>query len=104
MKVMSTPAPCMVSTAMRRRSAITKRQPIWRGSVRSTGLTSTCAPDRMDHSLGFIGLGKLGLPIAQNLVAAGFALRVYNRTAEKAAGLVASGATVAISPAETAVA
>jgi 3-hydroxyisobutyrate dehydrogenase-like beta-hydroxyacid dehydrogenase len=54
--------------------------------------------------LGFIGLGKLGLPIAENLLAGGFALRVYNRTAEKAAGLVAKGAVAASSPVETAVA
>jgi 3-hydroxyisobutyrate dehydrogenase-like beta-hydroxyacid dehydrogenase len=58
----------------------------------------------MAESLGFIGLGKLGLPIAENLMAGGFSLRVYNRTAEKAAGLAAKGATVAKSAADTAVA
>ena len=58
----------------------------------------------MTKTLGFIGLGKLGLPIAENLLAGGFALRVYNRTAEKAAGLASQGATVAKSPVETAAA
>ncbi len=46
----------------------------------------------------------MGLPIAENLMAGGFSVRVYNRTAEKAAGLVGKGATGLKSPAETAVA
>jgi 3-hydroxyisobutyrate dehydrogenase-like beta-hydroxyacid dehydrogenase len=58
----------------------------------------------MTETLGFIGLGKMGLPIAENLMAGGFSVRVYNRTAEKAAGLVGKGATGLKSPAETAVA
>ena len=58
----------------------------------------------MAETLGFIGLGKLGLPIAQKLMAGGFSLRVYNRTAEKTAELVVQGATAAKSPVETAVA
>ena len=49
-------------------------------------------------------MGKLGLPIAENLLASGFSLRVYNRTADKAAGLVAKGATPTASPLEAAVA
>jgi 3-hydroxyisobutyrate dehydrogenase-like beta-hydroxyacid dehydrogenase len=58
----------------------------------------------MAGTLGFIGVGKLGLPIAENLMAGGFSLRVYNRTSEKAAGLIAKGATVAMSPVATVVA
>jgi 3-hydroxyisobutyrate dehydrogenase-like beta-hydroxyacid dehydrogenase len=58
----------------------------------------------MTDTLGFIGLGKLGLPIAENLMTAGFYLRVYNRTPEKAAGLADKGAMLAKSPVETAVA
>ena len=58
----------------------------------------------MVETLGFIGLGKLGLPIAENLIDGGFVLRVYNRTAEKAAGLVSKGATAVKSPIETALA
>ena len=57
----------------------------------------------MSETLGFIGLGKLGLPIAENLLAGGFSLRVYNRTAEKAAGLITKGATLSKSPVDTAV-
>lgn len=44
------------------------------------------------ETIGFIGLGQLGLPMATNLLNAGYALRVYNRTASKAASLVAQGA------------
>jgi len=45
----------------------------------------------MSEAIGFIGLGLLGLPMATNLVDAGHSLRVYNRTASKAAPLVARG-------------
>jgi len=38
----------------------------------------------MKESIGFIGLGGMGLAMATNLLKAGFGLRVYNRTAEKA--------------------
>ena len=58
----------------------------------------------MAETLGFIGLGNLGLPIAEKLIAAGYALRVYNRTAEKSAPLIALGATAVKSAAESAIA
>lgn len=48
----------------------------------------------MSEMIGFIGLGKLGLPIATNLLKAGYALRVYNRTASKAEPLIPLGAQV----------
>lgn len=56
----------------------------------------------MSETLGFIGLGNMGAPIASNLLKAGFGLRVYNRTASKAAPLTAKGATLAASPADVA--
>ena len=46
----------------------------------------------MSDMIGFIGLGHLGLPMATNLLNAGYALRVYNRTASKAESLVREGA------------
>jgi 3-hydroxyisobutyrate dehydrogenase-like beta-hydroxyacid dehydrogenase len=52
------------------------------------------------ESIGFIGLGALGFPIAQNLLRAGYPLKVYNRTAAKAEPLVAQGARRVDSPAE----
>jgi 3-hydroxyisobutyrate dehydrogenase-like beta-hydroxyacid dehydrogenase len=57
----------------------------------------------MSETLGFIGLGNMGEPIAANLIQAGYALRVYNRTASKAAPLAAKGATVVQNPADVAV-
>ncbi|MGA8871743.1 MAG: NAD(P)-dependent oxidoreductase [Candidatus Acidiferrales bacterium] len=56
----------------------------------------------MTQTIGFIGLGNMGEPIAANLMAAGHALRVYNRTASKAATLVAKGAALAKDPANVA--
>jgi len=52
----------------------------------------------MSETIGFIGLGQLGLPIATNLLNAGYVLRVYNRTAIKAQALVAHGAQLASRP------
>src|SRR3954469_11009619 len=56
----------------------------------------------MPDPVGFIGLGNLGLPIATNVLALGHPLRVYNRTPDKAAPLVAKGVTLADTPAATA--
>src|ERR1700677_3473357 len=46
----------------------------------------------MANEAGFVGLGAMGLPIASNLIAAGTQLHIYNRTASKAAPLIALGA------------
>jgi 3-hydroxyisobutyrate dehydrogenase-like beta-hydroxyacid dehydrogenase len=56
----------------------------------------------MSQNIGFIGLGNMGEPIAANLLAAGHTLRVFNRTASKAAPLKAKGATVVSTAAEAA--
>lgn len=45
--------------------------------------------------IGFIGLGNLGTPIAENLLQKGHNLLVYNRTASKAQPLAEKGATIA---------
>jgi 3-hydroxyisobutyrate dehydrogenase len=52
--------------------------------------------------VGFIGLGIMGRPMAGNLLKAGFALTVHNRSRSKEAPLVEAGATPAASPAEVA--
>ena len=57
----------------------------------------------MAETLGFIGLGNMGEHMAANLMAAGYALKVYNRTASKCSPLAAKGATVAKDPAEVAI-
>src|SRR6266481_1831510 len=56
----------------------------------------------MKETVGFIGLGGMGLAMATNLLKAGFGLRVYNRTAAKARPLLKHGARLARSPAEAA--
>lgn len=53
-------------------------------------------------SVACIGLGRMGAGIAHNIQAAGCRLTVYNRTPGKADPFVASGATLARSPAEAA--
>ena len=53
-------------------------------------------------TIGFIGLGIMGLPMATHLLDAGYPLKVYNRTASKAAPLVERGAVLCASPAEAA--
>src|SRR5271169_3890732 len=54
----------------------------------------------MKETVGFISLGGMGLAMATNLVKAGFGMRVYNRSAEKARSLLELGARLASSPAE----
>ena len=51
---------------------------------------------------GFIGLGRMGEPMALRLVAAGYELVVYDVRPESVAALVAKGARAAASPAEVA--
>ncbi|HEY2589044.1 MAG TPA: NAD(P)-binding domain-containing protein, partial [Tepidisphaeraceae bacterium] len=50
------------------------------------------------QTIGFIGLGNMGRHMAANQLAAGFSLRVYNRTREKARELEQKGATVVDNP------
>lgn len=57
----------------------------------------------MAERVGFIGLGIMGLPMARNLLKAGYGLVLYNRTREKAEDLAGEGgAEVAASPREVA--
>jgi 3-hydroxyisobutyrate dehydrogenase len=56
----------------------------------------------MSEHVGFAGLGIMGAGMARNLLRAGHAVGVYNRTAAKAEPLVEAGATQASSPKELA--
>jgi 3-hydroxyisobutyrate dehydrogenase-like beta-hydroxyacid dehydrogenase len=56
----------------------------------------------MQQKVGFIGLGHMGLPMAENVLKAGFPLWVYNRTKGKAAPLLEKGARWAATPSELA--
>ena len=52
--------------------------------------------------IGFIGLGNMGLPMAGNLLKAGYRVGVWNRTRDRATALQAEGATVVSRPEEVA--
>lgn len=52
--------------------------------------------------IGFLGLGKMGTPIARRLHAAGHEVTVWNRSRERAEALVGEGIKVASTPAEAA--
>ncbi len=56
----------------------------------------------MKMPIGFIGLGLMGSPMAARLLKAGYPLAVFNRTKEKAAGLIGQGAVWCNSPNEAA--
>ncbi len=56
----------------------------------------------MNEPIGFIGLGRMGLPMAGNLLKAGYTLRISNRTPSKAASLVDQGAKLVPLPREVA--
>jgi 3-hydroxyisobutyrate dehydrogenase-like beta-hydroxyacid dehydrogenase len=49
--------------------------------------------------IGVVGLGRMGSAIAANLISAGHEVTVYNRTEDKAQGLLEQGATLAHDPA-----
>ena len=53
-------------------------------------------------TIGWIGLGKMGVPMASHLLAAGFALTVHNRSPGPEAALRDAGADVAASPSDVA--
>ncbi len=50
--------------------------------------------------IAFLGTGIMGAPMARHLAEAGFPLKVWNRTPEKAEALAACGATIASSASE----
>jgi 3-hydroxyisobutyrate dehydrogenase-like beta-hydroxyacid dehydrogenase len=52
--------------------------------------------------IAFLGLGKMGAPMAHRLLAAGHEFTVWNRTRERAEALIAAGAHLAATPADAA--
>lgn len=54
------------------------------------------------ETIGYIGLGIMGRPMAANLAKAGYPLIVYNRNRAKAEAMASDGIRVASSPAEVA--
>ena len=58
--------------------------------------------DKPQLSVGWIGVGKMGNPMATRLIEAGYALTICDPMAENRASLVARGAGVAASPGDLA--
>ncbi|HXZ11998.1 MAG TPA: NAD(P)-dependent oxidoreductase [Candidatus Sulfotelmatobacter sp.] len=56
----------------------------------------------MKPTVGFIGLGLMGKPMARNLLKAGFPVVVWNRTAARAEDLLREGARLGANPRDTA--
>jgi 3-hydroxyisobutyrate dehydrogenase len=54
----------------------------------------------MAERVAFLGTGVMGAPMARNLLKAGFQVRVWNRTPDKARVLAAEGAELAETPAD----
>ena len=61
----------------------------------------TSSADR-SATLGWIGAGRMGFPMAALLLEAGYDVRIYNRTRAKAEPLAAAGGTIADAPADLA--
>ncbi|WP_163525890.1 NAD(P)-binding domain-containing protein, partial [Klebsiella oxytoca] len=59
-------------------------------------MSKTTAP----RSIAVLGIGIIGAAVARNLVRKGFAVRVWNRTPEKALVLAADGVEVFHNPAD----
>jgi 3-hydroxyisobutyrate dehydrogenase len=59
-------------------------------------------PEPRRATVALLGTGRIGRPVAERLLAAGFAVRVWNRTVARAAPLVLGGAYVAPFPARAA--
>jgi 2-hydroxy-3-oxopropionate reductase len=56
----------------------------------------------MSERVAFIGLGVMGRPMTENLLAAGYDVTVYNRSKDAVEALIAKGAVGAKSPADAA--
>jgi len=54
------------------------------------------------RTVGFLGVGLMGSPMARHLLGAGFAVRVWNRTRSKLDSLIEAGAIPASTPAAAA--
>jgi 3-hydroxyisobutyrate dehydrogenase len=65
-------------------------------------MTEVAAQRSTHPTIAVLGVGRMGTPIARNLLAAGFPVVAWNRAPERAASVVEAGATLAASPARAA--
>jgi 3-hydroxyisobutyrate dehydrogenase len=59
-------------------------------------------PEGNAMTVGWIGVGRMGYPMAEQVLRAGHRVRIWNRTRAKAEPLAAAGATICATPAELA--
>jgi 3-hydroxyisobutyrate dehydrogenase len=57
---------------------------------------------QLHATIAFLGVGRMGAPMATRLIEAGFTVRVWNRSAQRVTPLVERGAVAASSPAQAA--
>ncbi|MBA0599230.1 glyoxylate/succinic semialdehyde reductase 2, chloroplastic [Gossypium raimondii] len=70
--------------------------------VFSSQATDASSQDKFSGRVGFLGLGIMGSPMAQNLIKAGCDVIVWNRTKSKCDPLISLGAKYSSSPEEVA--
>eukprot|EP00963_Diacronema_lutheri_P008182 scaffold718_cov342-Pavlova_lutheri.AAC.38 len=70
--------------------------------VRVTASAASEPPKQPLKSVGFLGLGIMGAPMASRLINAGYEVTVWNRSPEKCGPLAVVGAMVASTPREAA--
>ncbi|KAJ4717898.1 Glyoxylate/succinic semialdehyde reductase 2 [Melia azedarach] len=70
--------------------------------VLSSQASSVSAKDELPGRIGFLGMGIMGSPMAQNLLKAGCDVTVWNRTKSKCDPLISLGAEYKPSPEEVA--
>ena len=56
--------------------------------------------DENTHRIGWIGIGRMGSPMAERLLDAGHQVHIWNRTRAKAESLAAKGAHLVARPAD----
>lgn len=73
--------------------------------MNSSKISSSGSPaDKSTFSIGVIGSGIMGVPMARNLMRAGYSVHIFSRTKAKAEALIAEGAIWKDSPADLAAA
>ncbi|KAA8540280.1 hypothetical protein F0562_024157 [Nyssa sinensis] len=115
--ILTSPPKTTVSTAMAMCSSFSPRitkqfrgrpissfpvKPLFSGSFKAFSSQATTKADDIPARVGFLGLGIMGSPMAQNLIKAGCDVTVWNRTKSKCDPLVSLGAKYKSFPEEVA--
>ena len=75
-----------------------------RAHIISTKLRMSGGEGNELPTIGFLGMGIMGVPMALNLLKAGFKVTVWNRSADKCDECIKAGASTGKSPAEVGIA